>query len=177
MSRPRTLRIVRNNPLDGLTHAEQIVWFFQYRVTEAHRTAIEIPTGLTPEQFDAAIPKARDLGVELGFNLCAIHDEGREGWWTCRPTVRLAVAYIREAAKRNLGEAERNLRVFDSMPSVRKAISAYHSGIQGGDALLSQALSEVDVTEDFDYVLGDVDKAIGAGLGFVKRTEPLAVAA
>lgn len=159
-----------------MTIPEKIVWLFEHRVTEAHRSAIERPLSLTPEQFDAAIPQARDLGAEMGLRLTPIYD--RDGWWTARPTHRIAARALYEAAVRNNGEAERNARVyrgFGKAGHVGDQAAVVASVIRGTKAQLVTSLPERTLTVDTDYIVTLVDQAIAEGHGYVERLrEPAA---
>lgn len=162
--------------LRGLSIAEKIVWLFEHRVTEAHRSAIERPLNITPEQFDGAIPRARELGTHVGLRITPIYDEGREGWWTARPTLRLATKAIHESNGRNLGEATRNSLVYRGFGHVEKAATFTEAALAGARSAIENDLPELYVNPRFDYVLERIDEAIARGKGFVPR-EPLVVEA
>lgn len=164
------------NAFRKLSRPEQIVRLFEHRVTEAHRTAIMVPLHLTDEQFDQAIPRARDIGVDRGLYLTPIYHEGMEGWWTARPTHRIAALALRESMRRNLGEADRNARVYREVGPVGPPARNYGYSIESSMAFLEASLSEpLEVSSDSDYVLEAVRGAVAVGRGFVER--PLAVAA
>lgn len=155
--------------------AEKIVWLFEHRVTEAHRGAIEQPLDLTPEQFDQAIPRARDLGVERGIRLTAIYE--RDGWWTGYPTQRIAARYIDEASRRNVGEAERNARVYAGFGKVGEVAAKADGATHGARAIVLHDLPERLITEGSDYVVERVDLALEARRGYVAQPVEAAQAA
>lgn len=154
------------NPLKGLSIAEKIVWCFEHRATEAHRSAIERPLGITPEQFEQAIPRARDIGIENGLRITPIYE--REGWWTANPTRRIAAIAVLEAAKRNLGEAQRNARVYDEFGGVGTGARFQEAALGGSISALRAELPELQVSASADFVLNKVDAAIDRGRGFVE---------
>lgn len=139
------------------TTAERIIWLFEDRVTEAHRRAIEKSLEITAEEFDCAIPKARDLGVTKGLRLTPIYE--RDGWWTAEPTRRLAAIALHEAVKRHLGEAKRNARVYAEFGEL-DAFTKYHdAAAQGTLTAFVANLRELEIAPESDYVLTRVDDA------------------
>ena len=144
--------------LDGKSVAEKIVWLFTERVTEAHRAAVEMTLGITEEEFTRAIPRARDIGVEEGIWLTPIYE--REGWWTARPTRRLAAIAVRESVKRNLGEAQRNARVYCSNfgEDIADVVNGVKGGMHGLDTLVA-SVPELHISEEADYILDAIDAA------------------
>lgn len=152
-----------------LSHPEKIVYIFEHRVTEAHSSALR-QGGMTEEQFRQAIPAARDLAIERGLYLCPFYDTGMEGWWTARPTQRLAALALQQSMLRNLGEAERNARVFRALGVVSAPAQNYGTSIEASVSYLEAKLAEpLAVSPESDYVYEAVRDAIGRGLGYVPR--------
>lgn len=154
-------------PLRGLSIAEKIVVLFEDRVTEAHRSAIERPLEITSEQFDQAIPGARDLGVKSGLRITPIYE--RDGWWTSEPTQRIAARAVHETLKRNVGEAQRHARVYAKFGQLDSFCDWHGKQLAGTVAAYLDGLGQLEVTADSDYVLGRVDTAITASRGYVER--------
>lgn len=155
------------NPLQNMTVAEKIVWLFQHRVTEAHRSSIEKPLKIEAEDFDSAIARARDLGVDVGLRITPIYE--REGWWTSDPTQRLAAVAVKETLKRNQGEAERHARVYAGFGDLDGFTKWDRAALEGRITAFLENLGQVHVTEDVDYVIDRVDGAIERGHGYVER--------
>lgn len=151
------------------SHPERIVAAFETH-TELHRSAVQDLAGrLTPEQFDAAIPRAREIVAEekLG-ELIPIYDPGREGWWTIRPTERLVAISYHEAARR--GEAEWARIAFCATRPKFKQIAAHQAdGRRGGTYAIEAGLPERMISPEADYVLEAIDGAIARGQGYVAR--------
>ena len=161
------------SPLDGLSIAEKIVWLFSERVSEAHRAAVEMTLGISEEQFDQAIARARDLGVDSDIWLTPVYE--REGWWTARPTRRIVARAERESVQRNLGEAKRNHRVFSNFfgERIAHAVGVVEAGLSGCLAIVD-ALPEMAISDASDYILNEID-ATPANRPYIYRT-PAAVA-
>jgi hypothetical protein len=148
--------------------AERIVYEFVHNVTEVHRRAIETTLGITPEQFDEAMPRAKDLAVERpdALRLTPVYrpvgENGRftsEGWWTCRPTERLAAIAEYEALLQDLGRKERVLRVQRGTKledAARFAVRAVKMSIQ---EFLDEHQALLDIRESVDYVIEAIDDA------------------
>lgn len=151
---------------------EKIAWAFEHRVSEAHREMIERQQGLTPEQFDGGIAEARDiLKEDSDLSLTAIYE--REGWWTARPTHRIAVRAEHESWKRMKGEAERNARVlagFGPSGEIGQVAAMIASSIAGFERWIV-TLAATEVSADADYVLAAVDQAVTQGDLFVPWRE------
>jgi hypothetical protein len=147
--------------------AERILYEFEHNVTEVHRRAIETTLGITAQQFDEHIAKARDLGVELDPPLRITPIYERDGWWTCRPTERIMAIAVNESLKRNLGE---QLRIARVLTGTRLAeFSRYAAAAVEGtlSAYLSEHADLLDVSEWADYVVGAIDNV--APRLFVRR--------
>lgn len=139
------------------TTAERIVYEFEHNVTEVHRRAIETTLGITPEQFDEAIAKARDLGVELNQPLRITPIYERDGWWTCRPTERIMAIAVNESLKRNLGEQLRTARVLTGTKLAEFARYAA-AGVEGTlSAYLANHADLLEISENVDYIIGAID--------------------
>lgn len=152
--------------------AERIVFEFEHNVTETHRRAIETTLGITHEEFDANIGKARDQGVELDPPLRITPIYERDGWWTCRPTERISAIAVEESLKRNLGEQLRTARVLAGTKLEQFAQYAA-SGITGTlNAYLDHHSDLLQISEQVDYVIAAIDDA--APRMFVVRREQAA---
>lgn len=169
----------KHRKFSELSTAEKIVSLFQTKITEAHREAIEGALGIDSEQFSAAIRDARDIGImgidprtgqptkdkrdksgrtELGpLYLTQVYE--RKGWWTCRPTARLVAISIREGRKRNLSEAQREVRLYDGAfgTAISYASRSGESGIAGALSLID-SVPEMRIAARSDYVLADIDQ-------------------
>jgi hypothetical protein len=156
-------------PLKGLSIPEKIVVLFEDRVTEAHRSAIERPLGLTEEQFEVAIPRARDLGVKSGLRITPVYD--RAGWWTAEPTQRIAASAVHETLKRNAGEAERHARVYAEFGQLDSFCDWHSKQLNGTIAAYLGNLGQIEVSEEFDYVIKRIDDALASKKGFVEREQ------
>lgn len=154
------------NPLQGMTVPEKIVWLFETRVSEAHRSAIEQPLGIGPEEFDRAIARARDLGVERDLRITPVYE--REGWWTAYPTQRIAAVAVHETLKRNYGEAERHARVYAKFGDLDGFTKWHRSASIGTLTAYLDGLGQLEVSAGADYVLSRVDLAKGARKGYVE---------
>lgn len=139
--------------------AQRIVYEFQHNVTECHRRAIEATLGITPDQFDVAIPHARDTAAELDppLRLTPIYE--RDGWWTCRPTERIMAIAEYESLKRNTGEHLRNARVLAGTKLAE--FSRYAAaGLEGTVAAYMQHHAGLlEISADADYIIGAIDDA------------------
>lgn len=154
--------------MKGKTIAESIAWAFEHRTSEAHREMIEAQLDLSPEQFDRAIGDARDiLKIDADLSLTPIYE--REGWWTARPTHRIALRAEHESWKRMTGEAERNARVlagFGRNGEIGQAAAMIASAVNGFESWIV-TLGAAEVSAELDYVLTAVDQAIERGDRFV----------
>jgi hypothetical protein len=162
------------NGWNRMSNAEKIVWFFEHRVSEAHKFSACKTIRITDAQFEQSIPRARDIGIESGLRLTPIYE--KDGWWTGYPTERIAAIALRESVERNLGEAERNARVYDSFHKVGPSAHIVEQTNRGNFASIEAQLPEVTMAPEFDYVISRVDKAIAEGKRYVELM-PLAVAA
>jgi hypothetical protein len=127
-----------------LTIPEKIVWIFQQKIRHGHREAIETALKLDPEQYTDAIRHARDLGLagidpktgqpaldkrdksgrtEIGpIYLTQVYE--RKGWWTCQPTDRIVAIAIEAGRRRNLSEAQREVRLYGAVFGVNIGYAA-----------------------------------------------------
>jgi hypothetical protein len=160
-----------------LSISGKIVWLFQHMITEAHRAAICSTIKITEEQFDQAIASARELGItgidpltgkpavyQSGKNagkpigpihLTAVYERG--GWWTGRPTQRLVAFYLRAALDRNLGEAERNERVYSGAFGKVGRITIGAAASMAAIRMMIVGLRALTVSAKSDYVLNAID--------------------
>lgn len=150
-----------------MSTAEQIVWLFEKRVTEAHRSAIQQPLEIGTEEFRAAIAQARDLGVESGLRITPIYE--REGWWTCEPTQRIAAMAVHETLKRNAGEGQRHARVYAEFGQLDSFCDWHSKQLEGTLTAYTGGLGQLEVSAEVDYILSRVDVAVAAGRGYVAR--------
>lgn len=148
------------------SHPERIVYYFTHLATEAHKDSVAHTVGITPEQFEDAIARARDIGIEDGLRLTPIYE--REGWWTGRPTERLAAIALHESVNRNAGEAERNARVYESFHEVGGAARIVEQTYMGNLATIRAKVDAIDVSAGADYVLTSIDEAEKQGRRFVE---------
>lgn len=152
--------------LAGKSAAERIAFAFE-RHTEVHRLGIEFRCELTREQFDAAIPRAREIVAEdgLGF-LLPVYD--RIGWWTVDPTDRIVAIALHEGVLRNEGEAERMAFCLKGhrFADIAEALA---SNRRGSTHLVEASLPERDIDIDFDYVIDRIDAAVAERKGYVLR--------
>lgn len=157
-------------------HHERIVFAFEHRFTEVRWSRICQQCRLTKEQFESAIATARDTGIAQGLWITPIYE--REGWWTCEPTDRILVRAALETSKRNIGEAERNLRVAkaraialgtDASDRIANGLALVEMSYKGGEASLRDQIPESHITEYADYVLARVDAAQAVDLDYVMR--------
>jgi hypothetical protein len=83
----------------------------------------------------------------------------RKGWWTCRPTARIVAISIRMGRRRNLSEAQREVRLYDGAfgTSISYAARAGESGIAGALSLID-SVPEMKIDSRNDYVLMDIDQ-------------------
>lgn len=151
--------------LTGLTIPEKIVWLFEHRVSEAHRSSIEEAFEISAEQFDRAIPTARDLGSERGLRFTPLYE--RDGWWTAYPTRRIAARAVHEAVTRNLHEAARNARVYKSFGKIERGADFAEAALHGARSVIEGELPELHISSSSDYIVSRVDLAIEARSGYV----------
>lgn len=140
--------------------AERIVFEFQNNVTECHRRAIEVTLGITSDDFDRCIPRARELAAELDppLRLTPIYE--RDGWWTSRPTERIMAIAEHEALKRNLAEHTRNARVLSGTKLAEFARYASASLEGTVAAYMAHHAALLEISETADYIIGAVDAAL-----------------
>lgn len=184
MSRPRRVSATRwTRRIADLTLAEQIVWLFLERITEAHRDSVILTLRtMTEERFSRAIPEARDLGIRtlkgstgVGVNprtggppfgpdgkvvgpiyLTPIYD--RPGWWTARPTRFLVARALEESRKRNEGEQKREARIYGQTFGAPIAAAVnYGAGSINAQLLTVQTLSALKADPAKDPILRAVD--------------------
>lgn len=160
--------------LAGKSAAERIAFAFE-RHTEVHRAGVELRCELTPEQFDAAIPRAREIVAEDGLGyLVPVYE--REGWWTVHPTDRIMAIALHEGVKRNEGEAARNAFCFKGHPRFGDIAEALASNRRGSTHLVEASLPERSIDPKLDYVIERVDAAVAGGKGYVLRESERAAA-
>ncbi len=140
------------------TVAECIVGLFHGHVTEIHRKAVQATLKITAEHFDQNIARARDLGVDKGLHITPIYE--RDGWWTARPTQRIAAIAVHETLKRQLGEAERHARVYADFGKLDGFTTWHRAATSGTLTAYLEQLSEVEISAAADYVLTDIDAAL-----------------
>lgn len=156
-----------------LSHPERIVFYFTHLATEAHKGSVAHTMGISLEQFEDSIAKARDIAIEDGLRLTPIYE--RDGWWSADPTERLAAIALFESVNRNAGEADRNARVYESFHRVGTAARIVEQTYQGNLATIRAQVDALKVSASSDYVLTRVDEAAAEGRRFVGRdAEPVA---
>lgn len=157
-----------------MSRPRRIVWLFEERCTEAHRDQIARALQITPDEFEAAIPRARDLGTEHRIWLTPIYD--RPGWWTGYPTDRIVARACVEAGERNIGEALRNRNVAQARAEalgtstakqVASGVALVEMAYMGVSRSLQEQVSGVDTSVDFDYVVDRVDAAVAENRRYV----------
>ncbi len=158
------------------TLAERIVAQFDNEVTEAHVDAICGRHRISEEQFNRAIPLARDLTHTPGHRLTPIYpsarhrDRARPGWWTIRPTERILVISYWESQKRNIGEQERNARQYDGLAFLEH-FAHHHAGVLEGTMALyiKDQADRLNISAESDYIIQAIDEAEAAGKLVVAR--------
>lgn len=149
-----------------MSHAEKIVWFFEHLASEAHKASACKTIKITELQFEQAIPRARDIGMEDGLRLTPLYE--REGWWTGYPTERIAGIAVRESEARHVGESERNARVYESFHKVGGITRVVEQTCRGNLYSIEAQLPEIEISSDLDYVIARVDRAIADGKRYVE---------
>lgn len=166
----------------GSIHERIVSTFLHY--TEVHKKALCTGLGITADQFEAAIPRARDLGIEYGLFITPIYDP--PGWWTSEPTDRILALAAVESAKRNIGESERNARVAHARSVALKSarsqelsegLAYIRLAYNGALGHLRERLPEQAISSELDYVINRVNRAATDGRPFVRKEPVLEAAA
>lgn len=157
-----------------LSRPQRIVWLFKHRCTEAHRDQISRALQITPDEFEAAIPRARDIATDHHIWLTPVYE--RSGWWTGYPTDRILARACVESSERNIGEASRNRSIAqaraeivgtDTARRIASGVTLVEMAYMGGARSLREQVPEIEVSEDSDYVLDRIDAAAGEDRRFV----------
>jgi len=152
--------------------AEGIAILFDKVVYEAHWTSVMATMrqmgwwngkGDAYRVFRSVNAEARDIAKQRGFQLTAVYE--RDGWWTSRPTKRIAALYQFESLKRNLTEQTRNATIYSD-----PVIQAHETIVKGSiTAYVQTQQANLSVAPAGDYVLTDIDKAVAAQAQWVLR--------